>query len=133
MRRAAATVDAYLARVKGERRAALDAVRSAMRKLLPRAEEVIRYGMPAFRLEGGIVGGFAVTSTGCSYYPFSGRTLRTLADDLEGWSQTRGALHFGPERSLPPALLRKLVRVRTAEIRAAARRKVVSAGTRRRS
>lgn len=120
--------------MKGERRAALEDVRRAMRRIVPMAEECISYGMPAFRLEGEIVGGFAATASGCSYYPFSGRTLATLAADLEGWSRTRGALHFGPDRPLTPGLLRKLVRTRRAEIRAAADApRPVSAGTRRRS
>jgi uncharacterized protein YdhG (YjbR/CyaY superfamily) len=73
--------------------------------------------MPAFRLEGKVVGGFAATAKGCSYHPFSGQTLATLARELAGYSQTRSAVHFGPDRSLPPPLVPKLLRARLAEIR----------------
>jgi hypothetical protein len=52
---------------------------------------------------------------GCSYYPFSGRTLRTLAGDVEGYTQTTGALHFGPDKPLPTALVRMLLEARIAE------------------
>lgn len=109
------TIDEYLAKVRGERRRALDELRSLLRSLLPEAEECISYGMPAFRLEGRIVAGFAATSKGGSYYPFSGSTLASLARELEGYSSTKSALHFTPQAPLPRALVRKLVQARIAE------------------
>jgi uncharacterized protein YdhG (YjbR/CyaY superfamily) len=109
------TIDAYLSRVKGERRATLETLRRAIRSIVPGAEECISYGIPAFRLEGRIVAGFAATADGGSYYPFSGRTLGTLASDLEGWAGTKSAVHFSPARPLPKTLVRKLLRTRIAE------------------
>ena len=111
----AATIDAYLSRVKGERRAALEALRETIRSIVPDAEECISYGIPAFRHDGRIVAGFQATATGCSYYPFSGTTLGTLARDLQGYAGTKSAVHFGPDRPLPVALVRKLIRARIAE------------------
>jgi uncharacterized protein YdhG (YjbR/CyaY superfamily) len=109
------TIDGYLSTVKGDRRAALEALRKTIRAIVPRVEECISYGIPAFRLEGRIVAGFAATKKGCSYFPFSGSTLRTLADDLEGYGGTKSALHFDPARPLPTTLVRKLIRARIAE------------------
>ena len=109
------TIDAYLAAVKGPRRAALEGLRRTIRRIVPGAEECISYGMPAFRLDGRIVAGFAATARGCSYYPFSGTTLGTLAADLEGWEKTKSAVHFGPDRPLPRALVRELILTRMAE------------------
>jgi len=51
----------------------------------------------------------------CSYYPFSGRTLKTLAKELKGYSQTKSALHFDPKKGLPTTLVRKLLKARLAE------------------
>ena len=68
--------------MKGEKRAALDKLRKTIRAVVPKAEECISYGIPAFRLDGRIVAGFAATAKGCSYFPFSGSTLRTLAKEL---------------------------------------------------
>jgi uncharacterized protein YdhG (YjbR/CyaY superfamily) len=78
-------------------------------------EHALSYRIPAFRYEGRIIAGFSATSKGCSYYPFSGRTLKTVAADIERYSQTKSALHFGPEKSLPVALVRKLLKARIAE------------------
>jgi uncharacterized protein YdhG (YjbR/CyaY superfamily) len=111
----ATTIDAYLAKVKGPKRAALDQLRKTIRAVVPRAEECIRYRMPAFRLDGRIVAGFAATAKGCSYFPFSGSTLRTLADELAGYVQTKSSLHFAPAAPLPRTLVRKLVKARMAE------------------
>jgi uncharacterized protein YdhG (YjbR/CyaY superfamily) len=115
MARKPTTIDAYLAAVKGEKRAALDKLRKTILAIVPGAEECISYTIPAFRLQGRIVAGFAATAKGCSYFPFSGSTLRTLADELAGYEQTKSSLHFDPAKPLPATLVRKLVKARIAE------------------
>lgn len=109
------TIDDYLANVKGEKRAALDRLRKTIRAIIPNAEECISYRIPAFRLDGRIAAGFAATKKGCSYFPFSGSTLRTLASDLKGYRGTKSSLHFDPAKPLPTALVRKLIKARIAE------------------
>ena len=106
-------IDSYLASVKGDKRALLDDLRKTIRSIVPKAEECISYGMPAFRLDGKIIAGFAATAKGASYYPFSGRTLRTLADEVDGYKGTKGALHF--TAPLSATLVRKLLKTRIAE------------------
>lgn len=108
-------IDAYLATVGAPNRRLLEQLRKTIHAIAPRVEECISYRLPAFRLDGKIVAGFAATAKGCSYYPFSGRTLVTLAREVEEYRQTKGALHFGPARALPAALIRKLVAARIAE------------------
>jgi uncharacterized protein YdhG (YjbR/CyaY superfamily) len=115
MARKPTTIDEYLATVSGARRAALDRLRRTIRSIVPKAEECISYGMPAFRLGGAVVAGFAATASGCSYYPFSGSTLGTLARDLADYDRTKSALHFHPGRPLPAPLVRKLIEARIAE------------------
>jgi uncharacterized protein YdhG (YjbR/CyaY superfamily) len=110
-------IDEYLATVTGDKRTALDKLRKTIRSIVPRAEECISYGMPAFRLDGRVIAGFQATAKGCSYYPFSGTTLQTLAGDLQGYGKTKSALHFLPDQPLPAALVRKLIKSRIAEPR----------------
>ena len=116
MRKKAATIDEYMATVKPDRRAALEKLRRTIHSIVPDAEECISYSMPAFRYEGEVIAGFLATAKGCSYYPFSGRTLSTMASDVAPYSQTKGALHFDPRRPLPVALVRKLLKARIAEM-----------------
>ena len=108
-------IDEYLAGVTPSSRALLQSVRKTIRSIVPEVEECISYSMPAFRYQGRIIAGFRATSKGCSYYPFSGTTLKTLAGDIEGYSKTKSALHFGPDEPLPAALVRKLLKARMAE------------------
>jgi uncharacterized protein YdhG (YjbR/CyaY superfamily) len=110
-----ATIDEYLATVSGSTRAALDELRKTIRAIVPDAEECISYRMPAFRLAGRIIAGFCARKDGCSYFPFSGTTLRTLAKDIAGYEHTKSSLHFDAEAGLPPSLVRKLLKARIAE------------------
>jgi uncharacterized protein YdhG (YjbR/CyaY superfamily) len=115
MARKAASIDEYLATVKGEKRAALDKLRTTIRAVVPKATECISYGIPAFRLDTKVVAGFAATAKGCSFFPFSGSTLRTLAGELRRYEMTKSSLHFDPAKGLPAALVRKLIKARLAE------------------
>lgn len=109
------SIDEYLTSVNGEKRSALEKLRRTIRSVVPEADECISYGIPAFRLGREVVAGFCATSKGCSYFPFSGSTLATLTDELDGYEATKSALHFRPEKPLPTNLVRKLVKVRIAE------------------
>lgn len=109
------TIDDYLKSVREDRRRALDDLRAKIRAFVPDAEECISYRIPAFRLNGVVVAGFCATAKGCSYFPFSGSTLKTLARDLSRYEQTKSSLHFSPDDPLPTALVRKLIKVRIAE------------------
>jgi uncharacterized protein YdhG (YjbR/CyaY superfamily) len=109
------TIDEYLQTVPDDRRKALERLRRTIRSVIPRCEECFSYGMPAFRLDGIVVAGFLATRKGCSYFPFSGRTLATMAEEVRGYERTKGSLHFDPATPLPVALVRKLIRTRIAE------------------
>ena len=111
-----ADIDAYLAAQPADRRAALEKLRKTIHSLLPEAEECISYSMPGFRYRGKVVAGFLATTKGCSYFPFSGTTLGTLAAELRGYSQTKSALHFTPDKPLSVALVRRLLNARIAEL-----------------
>ena len=58
------------------------------------AEQVISYKGPAFRVRGMIVAGLAALKDHLSYLPFSGPVLPQSADELEGYTMTKSALHF---------------------------------------
>ena len=130
------TIEAYFRAIPADRRQLLEQLRAQIKRIVPDAQECISYRMPAFRLDGVVIAGFAATAQGGSYYPFSGSTLKKLAGDLRAFSQTPGALHFSAERPLPAALVRKLLKARIGEIdrnprgaRAVPKRRQVAANT----
>ena len=109
------SIDEYLRSVPEDRRRALEELRTRIRRMVPGAQECISYGIPAFRLDGVVIAGFCATSKGCSYLPFSGSTLKTLARDLGRYDQTKSSLHFSTDKPLPAVLLRKLIKTRINE------------------
>lgn len=121
MKRKPANIDDYLDGVSEEKRGALEDLRKTIQSIVPEAEECISYGIPAFRVHGTVIAGFSATAKGCSYFPFSGSTLSTLAKDVADYDQTKSALHFSPDEPLPKALVSRLIRTRLAEMKRRAR------------
>ena len=111
---AADDVDAYLAGVEEPKRSTLEAVRASIRSVVPEAEEGLSYGMPAFRVGGKVVAGFAAFEHHLAYLPHSGEVLSALGDELTGYEQTKGSLHFAVDEPLPDDLVRRLVEAKLA-------------------
>ncbi len=105
-------VDEYLRRIEEPKRSTLQALRRTILEIVPGAEEVISYRVPAFRVNGETVAGFAAFRNHLSYLPFSGSVLPQLADELAGYTMTKSALHFPVDRPLPKTLVRKLIAAR---------------------
>jgi uncharacterized protein YdhG (YjbR/CyaY superfamily) len=114
-------VDEYLRSVDEPKRSTLQGLRRTILGIVPDAEQVISYGVPAFRVGGKTVAGFAAFKNHLSYLPFSGSVLGQLADDLEGYTMTKSSLHFPVDRPLPTAIVKRLIAVRLGEIRQASR------------
>jgi uncharacterized protein YdhG (YjbR/CyaY superfamily) len=110
-----ADVDAYLRGVEEPKRSTLQALRRTILEIIPEAEEVISYRVPAFRVQGKTVAGFAAFQNHLSYLPFSGSVLRQLADELREYTMTKSALHFAVDEPLPKTLVQKLIAVRLEE------------------
>jgi uncharacterized protein YdhG (YjbR/CyaY superfamily) len=109
-------VDEYLSGLDERKRVTLQALRSTILEVVPEADQVISYGLPAFRLHGHTVAGFAAFKTHLSYLPFSGSVLGQLAGELEGYEMTKSSLHFAVDRPLPKGLVQRLIDVRLAEV-----------------
>ena len=109
-------IDEYLRALEEPKRSTLQELRRTILEIVPDAEEVISYRVPAFRVRGTIVAGFAAFKDHLSYLPFSGSVLGQVADDLHGYTMTKSALHFPVDRPLSKALVKKLIAVRLEEI-----------------
>ena len=110
------TIDDYLAPLSADKRAALEKLRKIIRAAVPKAEECITYGLAAFRLNGKPIAGFGAGANHCAYYPMSGAIVQAHLKDLKGFETSKGTIHFAPDKPLPAALVRKLIKARIAEI-----------------
>ena len=113
----AAEIDEYLRAVDEPKRKALQALRRTILEIVPGAEQGISYRVPAFRIRGKVVGGFAAFQDHLSYLPFSGSVLEQLGDELREYTMTKSALHFPVDRPLPKKIVERLIAVRLAETR----------------
>lgn len=111
-------VDSYLEGVPVEQRSALRDLRTTILRFVPEADEGISYQIPAFRVDGAVVAGFASFKTHMSYLPFSGSVLAELPEEISGHPHTKSSLHFTLDNPLSDALVERLLAVRRAEIRA---------------
>lgn len=110
-------IDAYLAGLEEPKRATLEQLRRDILAVVPGAEQCISYGMPAFRVEGKVVAGFAAFKNHLSYLPHSGGVFVQLPAEVAGYRTSSGALQFAIDRPLPRSLVEKLVETRLAEMR----------------
>jgi uncharacterized protein YdhG (YjbR/CyaY superfamily) len=109
-------VDRYLAALDEPKRGTLETLRRSILEVVPEAEQGISYGMPAFKVGGKTVAGFAAFEHHLSYLPHSGSVLATLADDVAAYETSKGALRFGVDKPLPKKLVKKLVTRRMREL-----------------
>jgi len=109
-------IDAYLSAVDEPKRSTLGALRRSIRAAVPEAEEGISYGMPAFRVDGKVVAGFAAFKNHLAYLPHSGSVLAELAEELAGYERTSGSLHFAIDQPLPDGLVGRQVEAKLAQL-----------------
>lgn len=113
-------IDAYLAGVQPDQRAALQALRETIRSEAPDAVECMSYGMPAFRVNGKVACYFAAAKGHCALYP--GGLVDEFKAELVGFSTSRGTIRFQPGAPIPDPLLRRII-ARAVERASAPRRK----------
>lgn len=111
-----ARIDSYLSALPADQRDLLQRLRTLIARVVPDAEEMISYGMPAFKLKGRFLVSFAGWKAHCSIYPLTDAFLAAHQTELEGYGRTKGSLHFTPEAPLPDELMEDLIRARIADL-----------------
>jgi uncharacterized protein YdhG (YjbR/CyaY superfamily) len=105
-------IDAYLDSLGEPKRTTLSLLRQEILRVLPDAEQGMSYGVPAFKVGGKTVAGFAAFKNHLSYLPHSGSVFPEMAEELTGYSISAGALRFEIDTPLPQALVETLIAVR---------------------
>ena len=91
------------------------AMRKTILGILPEVEEVVSYGMPAFRLNGKVVAGLMAVKNHVGYYPFIGSILNIFEKELVRYSKTKSALHVPVDKPLSKTLIKKLLAARLSQ------------------
>ncbi len=111
-----AQVTARLKKLPLEQRKILSDLRDHIASKLPSAEQVIKYGIPTFLIEGVPVIGFDGFKNHNSIFPYSGSFNSRLKKDLEKYVQTKGSIHFEGGKSIPKPLVNKILAEKIQQI-----------------
>ena len=110
-----ASVKSKYASAPPEHRKMMLAIRKSILEIVPDAQEVVSYGMPAFKYQGNVVAGILNNSNYVGYYPFSGSVLSVLKKELRNYTQTKSALHVPLDKGISKSLIKKLIQVRISQ------------------
>ena len=106
-------IDSYIAEQAAEVRERLEQIRQAVKITAPNAEEVISYGMPAFKYHGMLVY-FAAFKNHIGFYALPSGN-EAFQKELSAYKQGKGSIQFPLDKPVPLALIKKIVKFRVKE------------------
>jgi uncharacterized protein YdhG (YjbR/CyaY superfamily) len=126
-------INEYIKRETKEIKAKLIEMRALCKKLIPKGEEAIRYGMPTIRLGDTNLIHFASMKGHFGFYPAPSGVLAYEAElkklAPQGVSYAKGCIRFPYDRPLPIALITKIIKFRVKEVLVEEGKKKVSQKT----
>jgi len=108
------TVEEYISLFPEAQRNALEKIRKAIKNAAPKAEEVISYGMPGYKLNGVLVyfGGF---KNHCSFFPAGNSVIKKFSRELKNYKTSKGTIQLPLDQPIPVTLIKKMVKERMKE------------------
>lgn len=106
-------IDEYISGYPKETQKLLAQFRATVIKAAPDAEEVISYGIPAFKFNGLLVW-FAAHSKHIGFYPRVS-AIKAFSKELSAYKGAKGSVQFPIDQPLPLGLIRKIVKFRMKE------------------
>jgi uncharacterized protein YdhG (YjbR/CyaY superfamily) len=108
----AETIDEYIASFPKEIQKLLKEMRTTIQKAAPKAEEVIKYAMPTYVLNGNLVH-FAAFKNHIGFYP-APEGIEEFKKELSKYKGAKGSVQFPLDQPLPLSLVTKIVKFRVA-------------------
>jgi uncharacterized protein YdhG (YjbR/CyaY superfamily) len=101
--------DAYIEAAPEQFRVTLSDLRAQLSQALPDAEEIMKYDMPGFQIEGTIIAGYAAFRKQCGLYVDAG-AVAAHADEIASSSlkANKTGVMFSADKPIPAELVRKL-------------------------
>ncbi len=109
-----ATIDEYITAQDNDKKAVLHQFKRIIKSAAPKAEEVISYGMPAFK-QGSVLVYFAAMKEHYGFYPTS-KPIEVFKDKLKPYKTSKGAIQFPADKPLPEKLITEIVKYRLKEV-----------------
>ncbi len=109
------TVDEYIKAFPGDVQIILQKIRKLIRSVTPKAEELISYGMPAYRLGGKMLIFFAWWEKHIGLYAASSGVQKKFAKELKPYKLSKGTIQFQLNEEIPYGLIKKIVQLRVKE------------------
>lgn len=108
------TIDEYITAQDDDKKAVLHQFKKIIKYAAPKAEEVISYGMPAFK-QGSVLVYFAAMKEHYGFYPTS-KPIEVFKDKLKPYKTSKGAIQFPADKPLPEKLITEIVKYRLKEV-----------------
>lgn len=108
-----AKVEAYLRKLPDGQREALERLRRQIKAAAPKAKEGFGYGLPGFYLDGPLFY-YGAAKAHCAIY---GTRPAGFDEELVAFTLSKGTVRFTPEKPLPAALVKRMVKAKAAENR----------------
>jgi uncharacterized protein YdhG (YjbR/CyaY superfamily) len=106
-------IDEYISGFTGETRQKLEEIREIIRSAVPEAEEVISYGMPAYKIKKVLVY-FAANKNHIGFYP-TASGIRNFSPEFSSYKWSKGAVQFPIKDPLPKDLIIRITLFRKEE------------------
>jgi len=110
------SVDEYIASQPDAVQAILRLVRSAIRKAMPGADEVISYEIPTYKLNGRAMLHFAGWKQHYSLYPAGERLVAAFKDELASYTVDKGTIRFPLSQPVPVKLIERIAKFRAQQV-----------------
>jgi uncharacterized protein YdhG (YjbR/CyaY superfamily) len=107
------SIDEYINGFPDEIQDILTQIRTTIKKAAPQAEEVISYGMPAFRMNGILVW-YAAHSKHIGFYP-KVSAMNKFMKALACYKVAKGSVQFPLDKPMPLELISRIVKFRIIE------------------
>ena len=106
-------VDEYIRSFPKDVQVILEELRKVIKESAPEAEEVISYGMPAFKLNGILVY-FAAHKNHIGFYP-TASGITAFKKELSSYKHTKGTIQFPIDGPIPFDIVKRIVKFRVKE------------------
>ncbi|MGA2879015.1 MAG: DUF1801 domain-containing protein [Bryobacteraceae bacterium] len=110
------SVDEYIALQPAHVQGVLGRVRSTIRRAIPRAEEVISYQIPTYKLHNRPVLYFAGWKQHYSLYPATERVIAAFKHELAPYEVKKGTIRFPLSQPVPVKLIERIAKFRAKEV-----------------